>query len=172
LRDPQNDENLIPPPTDAELARRREEALRLWGEGFTQVWIARRLNVAQPTVSRWVRGRYRLRALRPPQPEHLIPACSSAPLACRPHVMTDDQLGEVWETRPAESWTGSAFAAALAEAFGVRYSVRYACALLGRLRLGKSSGSRFDSTRRHVGPRTVEKPHVSDDWRAASGAAR
>jgi transposase len=147
-----------PVPIDLEMERRREAALKLWSEGFTQVVIADHLKVGQGTVSRWVR---RVRRLRKGQKPLVSAAVLREMRTLKPHdgrppVLSMEQLRAVWEhparfapsprSRPNQ-WTGSRFANALFETYGVRYSISYSNGLLAHL---KSEGlrTRFDVQRK------------------------
>lgn len=133
---PQNsapDAACVTAPTDAELLRRRAAALKLRAEGRTQTYIAKRLNVSQPTVSSWLRARTRKRAARTFADP--LAAAFSKPPDGRPPLVTDDQLRAILAAWPVRRRvTGNAFRQAIRDTHGVRYSLSHACGLLRYLR--------------------------------------
>ena len=119
--------------------RRRHAAELLLREGYTQTAIANYLHVTQATISRWSRlmgitaktGLPR-RALDPDAvPEGLLSPKARLATAHRPTFLTLDQIRQVRAQKPR--WTWPEFAAALAAAYGVRYSRSQTSALLVQL---------------------------------------
>lgn len=145
-------------PTDAELARRRISAEQMWTYGFTQVYIARKLNVSQTTVSRWVNGGQRRRAASKPriraadQPD----VRDRKPQIGRPPVLTMEQLRKVWLQKECfpfkgqafadDRWTWKRFSDAVFDTYGVRYSSSSASAILKCLE-AETPLTRFDAQR-------------------------
>jgi transposase len=132
-------------PTDAELTRRRDAAVAMALEGFTQTFIANRLNVSQPTVCRWLRGLQRTGNLksRVVKPDE-AGAVSEPPQIGRAPFLTVEQLREIEAPRPGHRWTGREFQTAIFMSFGLRYSSSYCCGLLAYLRSEKPCATRFD----------------------------
>jgi transposase len=159
-------------PTDADIAWRRMMAIKAFREGWTQIWIAKTLNVSQPTVSRWVRGEKRSRVLRPP------PLVLDDPQMARGHspvgrapILTDEQIGKVWGKR--RGWTAKAFSVALHTAYGTTYAPEYCYALLYRLAGGNQatrfaiqrtppSGPRAEAWLRQLGAQDAIKESVEE----------
>jgi len=133
--------------TDAELDRRRDIALPMAREGFTQTSIAKKLNVEQPTVSRWVSGIQRSRASKSTLKPEETGASEEKPQIGRAPFLTVEQLSEIKDQRPGYRWTGREFAAAIFDAFGVRYSLSHSCTLLACLRPENSGATRFNVSR-------------------------
>ncbi|HEX4134603.1 MAG TPA: helix-turn-helix domain-containing protein [Bryobacteraceae bacterium] len=132
-------------PTDAELTRRRDAAVAMAIEGFTQNHIAKKLNVSQPTVCRWLRGTQRTgipksRVLKPEEAE----AVGEKPPIGRAPFLSFKQLREIQAQWPGHRWTGREFQTAIFNSFGLRYSPGYCCVLLAYLRSENSGATRFD----------------------------
>jgi transposase len=137
--------------TDAELSRRRNTAIEMAREGFTQVAIGQRLKVTQPTVARWLRGTQRPgnSTKQVSDPDKTVAGVGHSPKIGRAPLLTDEQLQLVYARRPDHEWTGSQFTDAISNAFGVTYSsARYGCLLLKSLRDRSSGSTRFDTNRR------------------------
>jgi transposase len=140
-----NSPNPVPVPTDAELARRRTVALRLARDGWFQTEIAAELRVSQPTVSRWIAGLYAKTARRGRTRDdtaHLPPIGGRAP------VLTDAELRAVFRSRKA--WKGHEFAEEVERAWGVRYSLSHANALL--IYLKGRARNRYDAAQGKTRP--------------------
>ena len=127
-----------------EMERRRGAAELLLRRGYTQTSIADYLNVTQATICRWSKemgitktGRAR-RVLNPDAvPEGLFSPEARQKQAHRPKFLTVEQLREVHSQR--NHWTWPEFAAALFDAYGVRYSRSQASAFLAQLRKGRAA---------------------------------
>jgi transcriptional regulator with XRE-family HTH domain len=98
-------------PTDAELARRATAAMKLRADGNTQTAIAQQLNVSQPSVNRWTKGKRRPGA----RTFHTLHEAegdpeqrTQKPQHGRPPILTDDQLRKVFMQRSTDDWTGTA----------------------------------------------------------------
>jgi transposase len=149
-------------PTDAELTRRRDAAMAMAGEGFSQTYIANKLAVAQPTVCRWLRGTQRSRTLksRVLKPEE-ADAAGEKPQIGRAPCLTVEQLRGIEAQHPGHRLTGREFQAAISDTFGIRYSLPYCWGLLRYLRPENAGATRFDIGRsspesRQTGPNAGE----------------
>lgn len=134
-------------PSDAELSRRRDAALKLSREGHPQTSIAKKLRVSQPTICRWLQRTQRPGATKAPAAD-----LSSRRLKAqngRAPKVTDTQLKRLFTRRRESLWTGSQFRDAIRKKFGVEYSLQHCCALLTYLRTGQ--GTRFDAQHRARG---------------------
>lgn len=132
-------------PLQVEMERRRAAAELLLRAGYSQVSIAAYLNVSQATISRWSRrmgiegpkGRPRRGEDPGAVPEGLFSPEARQKQAHRPKFLTVEQLREVHSQR--NHWTWPEFAAALFDAYGVRYSRSQASAFLAQLRKGRAA---------------------------------
>jgi transposase len=110
------------------MERRRLEAVGLFDRGFNNTEIARRLCVANQTVSRW-RKKY---ALGGPV------ALTKAPAAGRRQSLRPDQrqrLLQLLRARPEIRWTSRRVADLIESEFGIRYSSGHVWKILHVLKL-------------------------------------
>src|SRR5947209_6119097 len=93
-------------PTDSELARRRETAAAMAREGFSQSYIARKLNVTQPTVCRWLHGTQGFGTSKPHvlEPEKTAAGAGTKPQNGRAPFLTIEQLRKL--KGKEQDWTG------------------------------------------------------------------
>ena len=111
----------------AALEKRRFEAAGLFDRGFNNTEIARRLGVANQTVSRW-RKRYSLGG---------APALTKAPAAGRKRSLRPDQrqrLQQLLSARPQIRWTSRRVAELIESEFGIRYSSGHVWKILHALK--------------------------------------
>jgi transposase len=128
-----------PVPTDAEIAGRRDRALSMARENFSQTYIANKLNVSQPTVSRWLHGTHGFGTSRVSRRDE---TARQKPQIGRAPQLTVEQLRAI--VARCNPTTGSEFQTAIFDAFAVRYSPGYCCGLLTHLRSVTPGTTRFD----------------------------
>jgi transposase len=102
---------------------RRLEAAQLLQQGIHAAEVARRAGVTRTSASRWEQrlkaGKSLQRTFTPGRPSRLIFDC----------------ILRVYRSLPESEWTGVKFAAAIFDAYGVRYAPDHAGRLLSRCRL-------------------------------------